>query len=116
MKADNSNNTEVKQDVCLLNGLHVSKHMDNEDIVIRNSSNEIVMNLTVDVNKNYFTERQTKQIATRICKCVNAHEELVKCLSNLLSSYRADFKTITGADLNDTEAVKFAKEVLAKNK
>jgi hypothetical protein len=40
--------------------------------------------------------------------------ELVKGLKNLLSSYRADFKNITGSDLNDTETVKKTKELIKK--
>jgi hypothetical protein len=40
--------------------------------------------------------------------------ELVKGLENLLSSYRADFKNITGSDLNDTETVKKTKELIKK--
>lgn len=40
--------------------------------------------------------------------------ELYKGLENLLSSYKADFKNITGAELNDTETVKITKELLKK--
>lgn len=40
--------------------------------------------------------------------------ELVKGLENLLSSYKADFKNITGGDLNDTETVKKTKELVKK--
>ena len=40
--------------------------------------------------------------------------ELYKGLENLLSSYKADFKNITGAELNDTETVKKTKELLKK--
>ena len=42
--------------------------------------------------------------------------ELVKGLENLLSSYKADFKNITGSDLNDTETVKKTKELIKKYK
>jgi hypothetical protein len=42
--------------------------------------------------------------------------ELYTGLNNLLSSYRADFKAITGAELNDTETVKQTKELLKKYK
>jgi len=44
---------------------------------------------------------------------VNNLASLAEALEGLLSSYRADFKTITGAELNDTEAVKKAKAALA---
>lgn len=40
--------------------------------------------------------------------------ELYKGLKNLLSSYKADFKNITGSDLNDTETVKKTIELLNK--
>lgn len=40
------------------------------------------------------------------------NKRLKDALKTLLSSYKADFKNITGADLNDTEAVKLAKSVL----
>jgi hypothetical protein len=40
--------------------------------------------------------------------------ELYNGLKNLLSSYRADFKNITGSDLNDTETVIKTKELLKK--
>ena len=41
-------------------------------------------------------------------------KELYKGLKNLLSSYRADFKNITGSELNDTETVKKTKELIKK--
>ena len=37
---------------------------------------------------------------------------LLRAIKTLLSSYKADFKNITGAELNDTEAVKTAKEII----
>lgn len=40
--------------------------------------------------------------------------DLYKGLVNLLSSYKADFKDITGAELNDTETVKKTIELLKK--
>ena len=40
--------------------------------------------------------------------------ELYKGLENLLSSYKADFKNITGAELNNTETVKKTMELLKK--
>lgn len=41
---------------------------------------------------------------------------LKEALRYLLQSYRADFKNITGSELNETEAVKQAKEVINKCK
>lgn len=41
-------------------------------------------------------------------------KELVKALRTLLASYTSDFKQITGSDLNNTEAVKLAKQTLEK--
>lgn len=40
--------------------------------------------------------------------------ELLDSLKTLLSSYQADFQTITGSPLNNTEAVKKAKETIKK--
>lgn len=45
---------------------------------------------------------------------VNNLESIADALQYLLSSYKADFKQITGAELNETEAVKKAKEALSK--
>lgn len=45
---------------------------------------------------------------------MNMEKELYDALKNLLSSYRADFKNITGSELNDTETVKKTKELLKK--
>jgi hypothetical protein len=43
--------------------------------------------------------------AQLICKAVNNYSALLGALKGLLSSYRADFKNITGAELNNTESV-----------
>jgi hypothetical protein len=40
--------------------------------------------------------------------------ELYKGLENLLSSYKADFKNITGGELNNTETVKETTNLLKK--
>ena len=45
---------------------------------------------------------------------VSMEKELLETLKYLLSSYRADFKLITGSTLNNTEAVKKAVEVINK--
>ncbi len=56
---------------------------------------------------------QEKQSLTKIIADLKKENERLKeALSYLLSSYRADFKNITGADLNDTEAVLKAKAAL----
>jgi len=44
----------------------------------------------------------------------NNVKELYNGLVNLLSSYKADFKNITGSELNDTETVKKTKELIKK--
>lgn len=46
----------------------------------------------------------------------NEMKELYAALENLLSSYKADFKNITGSKLNDTETVKKTKYILEKYK
>ncbi len=43
-------------------------------------------------------------------------KELYEGLKNLLSSYKADFKNITGSELNNTETVKKTKLLLEKYK
>ena len=46
---------------------------------------------------------------------MTANEKLlVKGLRDLLSSYKADFKNITGSDLNDTQTVKQTKLILSQ--
>ena len=47
---------------------------------------------------------------------MNKEDEIYNALLILLQSYKADFRTITGAELNDTEAVLMAKSVLKKYK
>ncbi len=47
-------------------------------------------------------------------KIMDAAPELLKALQFLLQSYRADFKMITGAPLNDTLAVLSAKAAIKK--
>ena len=57
---------------------------------------------------------EAKANAQYTALAVNNLAELAEALQGLLSSYKADFKTITGSELNDTEAVKKAKEALNK--
>jgi hypothetical protein len=47
-------------------------------------------------------------------KLRDAAPELLEALKSLLSSYKCDFKAITGAELNETEAVKQAVNAIKK--
>jgi hypothetical protein len=48
---------------------------------------------------------EAKANAAFITTACNNHYALLSALKTLLSSYRADFKNITGAELNNTESV-----------
>jgi len=52
------------------------------------------------------------QFAEKMIKLKATNDSLVSALTYLLSSYKADFKNITGSELNDTEAVIKAKQAL----
>ena len=45
---------------------------------------------------------------------ISAAPDMLQALKFLLSSYKADFKNITGGELNETDAVKKACEVIRK--
>jgi len=45
---------------------------------------------------------------------INAAPKLLIALEGLLSSYAADFETITGGKLNNTDSVKKAKAIIAE--
>ena len=49
----------------------------------------------------YVTAANAKELVKRW----NAHNVLLDALKGLLSSYKADFETIAGAPLNNTESV-----------
>jgi hypothetical protein len=63
-------------------------------------------------HQTHFSDRKTEEFEGGDLFGI---DEVLEALGYLLNSYKADFKTITGADLNDTHAVKFAKHVLAKH-
>lgn len=76
-------------------------------------------NCTLALITNLTKTGNAKANAEFICKAVNEYDKLkadkdalYKALKNLLQSYRADFHNITGGDLNDTEAVKQAKDAI----
>ena len=50
----------------------------------------------------------------KTARTLAAGPELLEALESLLSSYAADFKTITGGELNETESVKKAKAAIEK--
>ena len=62
----------------------------------------------VNVNERYIANAEFTALA------VNHLASLAEALTNLLSSYKADFYNITGGELNNTEAVLQAKEALNK--
>ncbi len=98
--------TEVKQDAISLQ-VRVSKHMDNEDVVLRNSDNEIIANLSIDRWDN--SKNAARKVAKQIEKCVNSHDELVKALEAMV----IQAERLSLWDKMDT-AYYQAKEVLKK--
>jgi hypothetical protein len=50
----------------------------------------------------------------KTARTLAAGPELLEALKGLLSSYAADFKTITSGELNETESVKKAKAAIQK--
>ena len=83
------------------------------DVQIRHKQRSILIaqyHKHLEANMPYA---ETKANAQYTALAVNNLAHLAEALQGLLSSYRADFKTITGGELNDTEAVKKAKEALA---
>ena len=58
---------------------------------------------------------QVQELKDQVANLEQRNKQLSTALNYLLSSYRADFENITGAKLNDTEAVKKAKAAIEAN-
>ena len=68
----------------------------------------------MDIYTNPKEDFETDEEEQATAKLIAASPDLLEALINLLSSYKADFKTITGSDLNNTEAVIKAKQAIEK--
>ena len=84
------------------------------DIQIRHKTRSILIaqyHKHLEANMPYT---EVKANAAFTALAVNHLASLAEALTNLLSSYKADFYNITGGELNNTEAVLQAKEALNK--